>query len=51
MVNDPPVTVDSIETGLGHEGEDGGESDPPVFLRGEVGGDNPMTWSRLGKFA
>lgn len=50
-MKDPLVIVDSIETGVGREGEDGGESSPLVFLRGEVGGDSPITWSRLGRFA
>jgi len=51
MVKDSPVIVDSIEVGVWCGGEDGGESNPLVFLRGEVGGDSPITWSRLGKFA
>ena len=51
MVKDRPVIVASIEPGVGREGEDGGESNPLVVLLGEVGGDSPMTWSRLGKFA
>ena len=51
MVNDPPVIVAPIEPGVGCGGEDGGESNPLVFLCGDVGGDSPITWSRLGKFA
>lgn len=51
MVKESPVIVDSIEKGVGREGEDGGESSPLVSLRGDVGGDKPMTWSRVGKFA
>lgn len=50
-VKDPSVIAAPIEAGVGRKGEDGGESSPLVFLRGEVGGDSPMTWSRLGKFA
>lgn len=51
IVKEPPVSVDSIEIGVGREGEDGGESSPLASLEGEVGGDSPMTWSRLGRFA
>ena len=51
MVKDSPVVAPSVEPGAGRGGENGGESRPLVFLRGEVGGDSPMTWSRLGKFA
>lgn len=50
-MKDSPVIVDSIEAAVWREGEDGGESNPLVFLRGEVGGDSPITWSRLGRFA
>lgn len=50
-MNDLPVIIDSIEPGVGRGGEGGGESSPLVSLRGDVGGDSPMTWSRLGKFA
>ena len=50
-MKDSPTIVDSIETGVGRKGEDGGVSNPLVLLRGEVGGDSPVTWSRLGKFA
>ena len=42
-MKDPPAIVDSIETSVGREGEDGGESSPVVFLRGDVGGDSPIT--------
>lgn len=49
-MKDPPVIVDSIEASVGCEGEKGGKSVPLVSLRGEVGGDNPMTWSRFGRF-
>jgi len=51
MVKDSPVIVDSIETGIWRGGEDGGESSPLMLLRGEVGGDNPIAWSRWGRFA
>jgi len=50
-VKDPPAITAPIEPGVGRGGEDGGESNPLVFLQGEVGGDSPITWSRLGKFA
>ena len=50
-MKDPPVMVAPIEAGVGRGGEVGSESGPLVSLRGEVGGDSPMTWSRLGKFA
>lgn len=50
-MKDPPVIVDPIEAGIWRGGEEGGESSPLVTLWGEVGGDSPMTSSRLGKFA
>ena len=50
-MRDLPVIVDPTEAGVGREGEDRYESTPLVTLRGEVGGDSPTTWSRLGKFA
>ena len=51
MVKDPLAIATSIEPGVGRGGEDGGDSNPLMILTGEVGGDSPMTWSRLGKFA
>ena len=47
-MKDPPLIV---EAGAGRGGEDVGGSNPLLSLPGEAGGDNPVTWSRLGKFA